>query len=569
MLLEEPEKITIKQILSWVEDDQLGIPDFQRDFIWSRPDIEDLFESILRGYYIGAFLFWSTSNRDLNPTRIYGIESSRPFHPTYIVLDGQQRISSLYYAMKSPAANLWNTKNPYLFFINVDNLLKLDQNNSDDELILVESLMQDKAEKEDLLIEKTQFRKRKFPISKIKFYHDWLDNFERYLETEEKRSSEESRQIKSKLREAFSNLWQSYQIPVIKLPKEMKLESVAKVFEKLNSTGQTLTVFDLLNARLTKHGIQLRSRLWTQALDDYEKFRLFYERNERFPVNLLSVMSLLRNKPVKKKDLLNLDHNNFQSDWQIACKAMNEAIEKINNPKDGYGVISPKWIPFAAMLPPLAALLEKTTGRRDRALCLEKIHQWWWASIHIGAYDSSTDSQMMNDMKTVQEWFDNDKKIPQTIVASKNTVYAEFMDIISSGNALYKAIICLTSLKGAKDFVNGQSLELSELDDHHIFPKSRVQEFDSETAIDSILNKTLIDRDTNRNYIKTSKPSEYIKTIMKEQNLSRDEMMDRFNSHLISKAAFVCMENDDFSGFLTARKKSIMEEFNEKLKITV
>lgn len=563
--LEEPEKKTIRQLMDLAET-ELGIPDFQRDFVWSRQDIADLFESIVRGYYIGSLLFWTNGRAaDLGSTPIYGIKHSDGFSPKSLVLDGQQRISSLYYAIHSPPETLWNTKAPYYFFIDLQALLKLLNEGDSDNLQIIVSYSKDIVQEEELENQSVLFRRWLFPLSDLPRLHDWLDDFEIFLEVDESNGLSKAREIKRAPRERLSYVWESFHIPVIKLPEAMELDNVAKVFEKLNSTGVTLTVFDLLNARLIKHHIKLRSELYDEALDKFEKLAQFAESNQRFPVHVIQTVALLRGKPCQKKDLLSLEPKSFESDWKQSCNYFNEALEKASNLRDGFGILSPKWVPYSPMLPVLAVLLKKAESYNDKARCYEKIESWYWSSIVKAAYESATETRMSADVRDVTSWFGDDNEVPGTVSSAREVKIIDLKDAVTTSNALYKAVICLTALKGARDFNTNQMLELNTLDDHHIFPKSKAKIMKVEDEINSVLNKTLIDKETNRRYIKSNMPSEYLKRLMRDYNLTRNDLQKRFESHLIYKKAFEYLENDDFDGFIKARQNDISKEFLRRI----
>jgi len=255
--LEEPEKKPLEEIIKIVRDGYLGIPLFQRDFVWTRRDIEELFGSILRGYYVGSLLFWSV-NRDpeikVEPVYGTGVPEEK-LKPRYIVLDGQQRISSIFYATTAPNLRLWNTKQPYVFFIDLEKLLESD--NFSEPVDFVISMPKSQAERRGLFKPNEQFQNWYFPIFKFENFHDWLDEFEEFLRSRQDFSQEKVLEIKRRLRGFLRQVWEKFEIPIIKLPQDMQLVDVAKIFKKLNSTGVLLTVFDLLNARIVKHNIRI------------------------------------------------------------------------------------------------------------------------------------------------------------------------------------------------------------------------------------------------------------------------------------------------------------------------
>lgn len=119
------QKLSIKDAVNYISDGRMFLPEIQRKFVWKEEQIENLFDSLLLGYPIGALLFWKTSKKVINDSddalNLY--EFIRDYHERdchdnkkapevitsdfenyYIVLDGQQRLSSLYIAIKGSLA---------------------------------------------------------------------------------------------------------------------------------------------------------------------------------------------------------------------------------------------------------------------------------------------------------------------------------------------------------------------------------------------------------------------------------------------------------------------------------
>lgn len=191
--LDEPEKISISKIVELANEGDLGIPEFQRDFTWDRNDVADLFESIFRGYYIGSLLFWSSGESPkLESQPIRGVMNNGNFTPKYLVLDGQQRISSIHYALKVKGSPLWNYRITYSFFLDLNRLLDLIDNgntdNYENEEKLVESLDERTVVRKDLNKKEVQFKMMKFPLIELQDYQDWIYDFRRFLVDEGKKA---------------------------------------------------------------------------------------------------------------------------------------------------------------------------------------------------------------------------------------------------------------------------------------------------------------------------------------------------------------------------------------------
>jgi uncharacterized protein with ParB-like and HNH nuclease domain len=115
--------MSIKDAINKISMKQMYLPEIQRNFIWKEKQIENLFDSIIMGYPIGTFLLWKTTTKNINDTKpnIYNFISDfherdhknnskeltpllLPHEHIYIVLDGQQRLSSLFMSLKGSIA---------------------------------------------------------------------------------------------------------------------------------------------------------------------------------------------------------------------------------------------------------------------------------------------------------------------------------------------------------------------------------------------------------------------------------------------------------------------------------
>ena len=564
------DKKPIKKIFSDADDGLLAIPDFQRSWTWNRGQIEELWESIFRGYYIGSLLVWDGSGKELSSKPVQG--ASDVSDRSDMILDGQQRTTAIYYALKAPDLSLPNTDYPYLFFLDINALLDRDRPATD----IISSFRMKKAKQLGLLEQETQFRKKLFPLSVLndKEYTKWLIAFRDYLTKKEEFDNDTSIKYFDALDTAFNSVWSQFEIPVVKLPKTLDLDNVVEVFERINSKGTRLDVFDLLNARLKVHDIVLRD-LWEVTLNEHENISKWSEKfkNDKLPQYILQVMSMHKTRYARRKYLLRVDESyttlgkfnkeNFEKDWNEMSKWVEEALKRlISASAKGFGAPDYDFIPYTTMVPILAMLLKIADEKEDRPKCHDKINFWYWNNVVDDKYSASTDTAMEADLKEMTSWFDDASQSMQ-----QQTIDNSFSKSKSS-NSIYKAIMCLIAKEGAVDFIRDDHHEFSKLEDHHIFPKSKANQFNAKEFSDSILNRTLIFEKTNRR-ISNKNPSVYLVEIMTEQKISKERMKERLATHLISSEAFECMLNDDFDGFIKAREKSIKEKLEQILQLKI
>ena len=299
---------------------------------------------------------------------------------------------------------------------------------------------------------------------------------------------------------------------------------------------------------------------WKEYYNEEESIlgKFCKDDDENYPKYILQIMVLLQGKEVKKKILINPKEFTVDREkWDEACNLQSSSLVRLQNTQTGYGVIRPDLLPYKPIIVTLAALLKNCRTHED----FEKVDAWYWGSVFTGRYAGASDTAIKQDFDQVKEWLDDDAKKPDVVSEAENSLDEINLRNIDRG-ALYRAILNIIALKGAKDFFSGQSIELFRLNDHHIFPKKSGIKLANEN---SILNRTLIQDTTNRLILK-KKPSEYLRNM--EMNLrAEEEVKAVLKTHLIDEESFKAMMSDDYDEFLSAREKLIGEEMKSRIKV--
>ncbi|MDK2907617.1 MAG: hypothetical protein PWQ87_75 [Candidatus Woesearchaeota archaeon] len=561
--LGDPQRIKINEIINLSSKKRWVLPHFQRYFDWNKTNVKEFWESIFNDYYVGSFLLWKTEKSpELGIQPILGVnKNEEEIKPDSIILDGQQRITSLYYAIKSPNFPLRGLKSPVFFYINFYNFFT---KNPNDGIIEVHTK---KISKED------SFKSMLFPIYELEKYSNWVDEFEDFMLSQTD-DQDKVRKIRRVIDKKLRHIWDGFEIPYVALPESMELSQVTDIFENINTKGKLLSVFDLLIARLYKYNIELK-KMWDATIKNYPNISRYSKTISKTPIYILQSMSLLYEKSssAKRADILDIFSNvyegserDFEYDWDDTADYMNKAIEKLENMRDGFGVKNEKELPFAPMIPVLTALLKVIDERDNKAECYRKLNNWYWSAIFTNAYSSAADSQMTQDFKEVKKWFDNDKEIPKTIVQMFREIHnLNLIDIKSKSNAKYRGVMSLIALEGAKDFDTAQTLENSrENDKDHIFPKSFNYGFGSNNYINSVLNMTWMSDHTNRKIKRYEKPSSYVVEFIKSKyNNDESQFFEILKSHFINRKAFDCLREDKFEEFITERQNEIIKRIKK------
>ena len=555
-------EVNLMELLNDVSKGLIVIPDFQRDFIWELNQIEELLNSVINGYFIGSILMLESSLDNLRFAErfIWGVEKSqinREGHNTIkYILDGQQRITSLYYAFFEPNVPLFDDKKSvYKFYIRFDvsedNILGL----VDPENIL--------SGKEEELIDKF------FNIYKRKYGVDIRDlptmgtfrnkeTFEAYINSKPSLT----KSYIDKLREIFDKI-QRYTVPVITLPQDTSDEDIVNTFERINRTGTPLDIFELAVARYYPIGINLnnlKEEIKVRFLDvlDY--------------VSILKVMALLKDLEPKSKNLLKLvdtqNKNNlsqvraeFLDLWERAVDYLNKALDRVRNvygaTKIKIGKRNIELIPYTTMIVPLAIMLYEIEKRGNLATLYNKVDLWYWSTVFSQKYSHAVDTNSFSDVKAMRNWFANPPEKPD-LTLNFDYVKDEMMRAARS-SALGKAFYNQLILNNPMDLLTGQPITISECQIDHIFPSSRFG-----SVADNIFNLTLLDKHTNQKK-KDKLPAEFLKDCLWAHGDDRNSLMRTLESHFISEKALKAMENNDIDGFIKARAERFIEILKERL----
>ena len=586
---QKPDHVSLANMVSRLREGRYVIPDFQRDFEWKPWDINELMRSIFRDYYIGSLLLWKGKKENfdaLSCEPIYAFEGGDG--RTDIVLDGQQRLTAMYYAFMAPDRPAPERRNRYLYFIRVDRFME----EAYDDAFVYEW----RRRGLDILNDQgRQFEEHIFPLSVVGAggwdLGNWVQAYEKHwqkaaeerdgveAETAE-RHAEDAKRFGDHLR----GITEQYQISYIELDQDLELGKVCDIFAQINSRGVRLDIFDLLNALLRPKGLRLRQDLWKRA-----EPRLEFIEAGRANVYVLQVMSILRQAYCSPKYLYNLipgsrrqvrgsdgairsdvlvaDSAGFESLWQLAVDALEQAVQLLRHPQE-FGAISYQYLPYAAILPAFASL-QAEAGRRPAEQRLDaqrKIRLWYWASVFTNRYSGAVESTAAQDYRDIRAWFADQSAEPGLVSEFQRSI--EVLDLrreTRRGTSVYNGLFNLLILEGPRDWISGNVPQPGDLDDHHIVPKSLGGEYAVKTSIDTILNRTPLTSVTNREVIRDRLPNAYLPELIAKSG--EEEVLKILESHFISRCAFEILMRDpftpnDFEEFIEER----LSAFRDRLK---
>lgn len=593
---QKPDHISLNTLIGRLHEGRFVIPDFQREFEWNPWDIRELMRSIFLDYYIGSLLLWKGKEgnfKALSCEPIYGY--SRNGNPEYIVLDGQQRLTAMFYAFLSPEVPLPNRASRAFYYIRVDKFMAEDY----DEAFNYEWL--NRRWEPFLKSRQGQFADHIFPLSVIGTggwdLYSWVQGYEEYWKNQGVKAAEsgsnghaelaEQHAVNAKLfGEHLKGITEQYQISYIELDKDLEIDKVCDIFTQINSRGIRLDAFDLINALLKPKGLQLK-HLWREAAS-----RLEFVDTQKMNVYILQVMSILRQaycspkylyfllpgeeKPIRdpdgtrRKEVLILSEEDFEKRWYGAVDALENAINLLRHPQE-FGAITSGYLPYVSIIPVFAAIQAhaKSLPPSRQLDAQRKIRRWYWASVFTNRYSGAVESTSARDFLDMKAWIDDDALEPALLQEFKTRFRnLDLRKETKRGTSVYNGIFNLFVLQGARDWMTGNVPQHSDLDDHHIIPASWGKEHIDGNLVHTILNRSPLSAITNRQVISDRLPNQYLPELI----VSNGEKAVRtiLESHFISSTAQEILLRDpftaeDFEQFISERQRTIQEAIEQLL----
>lgn len=592
---QKPDHVSLNTLINRLKEGRFVIPDFQREFEWRPWDIRELMRSIFLDYYIGSLLLWKGKRENfaaLSCEPVYGYGGNAS--PEYIVLDGQQRLTAMYYAFLAPDLPLPNRSFRAFYFIRVDKFMAEEY----DEAFHYDWLT--KRWSKVLGNPSNQYAEHLFPLSVVGAggwdLPNWVQGYDKFWGEKAKAASDSGDAAADQFARHAENakvfgehlrgITEQYQISYIELDQDLGVDKVCDIFTQINSRGIRLDAFDLVNALLKPKGLQLK-HLWRSAAP-----RLEFVETEKMNVYILQVMSILRQaycspkylyfllpgqeKPVRdpdgtrRKEILIPDIGDFEKRWNEAVGALEKAIKLLRHPQE-FGAISSNYLPYVSILPIFAALQAhvKTLPAHRQLDAQRKIRHWYWASVFTNRYSGSVESTAARDFLDLKSWLDDDIAEPALILEFKSRFKnLELRKETKRGTSVYNGIFNLLVLQGARDWMTGNVPQHGDLDDHHIVPQAWGAKRLPGNLVHTILNRTPLSADTNRNVIRDRLPNAYLPELI----ASNGEQAVRaiLESHFISPAAQAILLRDpftpdDFEAFIAERQRTLQEAIENLL----
>lgn len=578
-----PKAQQLSGLLKGIDERKVVLPNFQRPWVWEPPMVRELLISVAYRYPAGSLLTMPVSTGTF-ALRAFEGAGDIPANekPGLMVLDGQQRLTSLYQAVFRQDGVHYNGRK-YFFYLHVPTLLsdldgiEVGDPYFDEALFYV---MEDKKGRKirydglrelyDISSREDELKHGAMPlwvINNTDEQHRWRDDF-LFMRSED--SMAKYREMLAqweRLVKPWSDRIKNYPFPVVELRPDMPLGAICHIFEKVNSTGKPLDVFDLCTAILWAQGFKLNEE-WKKTTTELRQQHVLPMQPlvGKYFLQGMALLSTYNRKTTntdsskriavscREGELMKLSRDDMKTWWKPLVRGYREAGKFMADK----GVIAERILPYSTLIVPLSAIFAWIAEKKPSiqlGAAWPKIEQWYWCSVFSQRYSSRIEAASATDMEEVLRWLDGGQE--PDVVKTFSFRADALQEIKTIRNAIYKGVLCLLVRDGSQDWGDGAKLSTNlfydtRSDHHHIYPKKRWEELgvDKERG-DSIVNKTLIGAKVNRS-IGGSRPSEYLTTW--RERLGQQKFDAVLKSHQVEPAT---LASDDWELFVKTRRETL------------
>lgn len=583
-------KRSLPDVLADITNGKIQLPDFQRGWIWDDEHVQSLLASVARSFPIGAVMLLETGGDvqfQVRPIEHVTFNNNSVPEAESLILDGQQRLTTLTQVLKlTQPVQTRSTKGKSIerfYYFDIDLALE-GADRIEDAIIAVEGDLKLKSNfgrdvQLDLSTRELECKNFFFPCTEIINFYNWEESLDEFAP--ERRGA-----FRSFRREVLNN-FRDYQLPIIKLDKNTTKEAVCLVFEKVNTGGVPLSVFELITATYAADSYNLRDDWFGSDLRQSESRE---QRLHKDPLlsnvkatDLLQTITLLHTHEKRQQDIasgkngkqiaavsakrtavLSLPLSAYQN-WVDKAEQGFMAAAQFLRQQCFYSV---RDIPYSTQIPALAAILAHLTDDWRTRVINDKLSRWFWCGVLGELYGGAVETRIAKDLEEVLMWIRQNGNEPRTV---RDAVFQpdRLHSLKSRGSAAYKGINTLVLREGARDFywkANIQALDQEDigLDFHHIFPRKWCQSQGIPAKVyDTIVNKTPISYKANRK-IGGAAPSKYLVKLQTDPTVQLDNnaMDDILKGHLIEPTV---LRNDDFQAFFDKRFHALIATISDAM----
>jgi hypothetical protein len=480
----------IKDLNTQVRKGEIKVPQFQRPFVWGVAQALDLLDSVANNYPIGSLLLWRTADKLATERNIgeFKLPETEDLTPTDYVLDGQQRMTVLYSAL-----------------------------GAEDEGIGFSAVYDLEAEK--FLEEKPGERPlHHFPMR-------WLYQTTKLLNFRTALQSHKNADLLQERFDALIEVFSGYQIPVVTL-RDLTIEEVCPIFERINSSGTDLSTFDLMVAATWSKGFDLNEKVQEISYSLEPK-----NYGEIKGTTVLKCLSVVQYESANRERVIALrgfkgSPDKMDSLVDRTRKALLRAVDQLAT---DFKIHSLSFLPYEAHLVILTYIYANNPNLSAQAL--RRVRQWFWRTSFSERYRGAPDDFVTRDLQAIKSFvLEGEDGSEETFGTGLTNAEIKKM-VFRKNNSRSRAFILALAKNNPKNLTNGNTIDTSEAlsvynrkQFHHIFPEAFLKRTAPGVERSNLLNFCMLAAADN-NRISDRDPKDYLPELIGDLGLHADDVL--------------------------------------------
>lgn len=561
-------KKVLPDLLEQIDKTKIQLVDMQRDYVWTESQVIGLLATVSLGWTIQAILLLKAqamTNIKFKPKLLYGVSGNIISNAEYLIMDGQQRTTSLYLSLyrQQPALVKEGRKQkitPKWFYINIQEALASIIGREEAIISVPESKVKRSVHGTlDLSAPENEYESLLFPLSQVFNFSKWRKGFLKYWN-----HAEDKEDLLEKFEREIIENFKYYSMPVIEVNGEMSRVEVCILFQKVNSGGTELNAFDLVNTMfaaedfyLGDHYGEIKQQLsHLPMLDNFQNtdwlqaVTLCVTLNRR--LNAIEAgVTPLPGFGCRVFDIYSLTLDEYKNFSPIVIDGLKQAAKFVYT----LGFQHAKDIPYLIQLTMLATILG-IIGKPNSNV-RSQLEKWWFTGLFTERYAGNGINHISSDILELYEYLLGNSQ-PPNLFKSPLFNSQRLLEINQRRGAIYCGLNALLRKNGAVDLLSGEELRhVKEFDIpiecHHIFPKAWCKQASiNEKRYNSLINLTPIREETN-GFLGGKAPSHYLNKLV-SQGISKRQINEALKTHLIDPET---LWSDDFEAFFEARTSAL------------
>lgn len=555
---------SLNDLFTRAQRGELQLPDFQRDYLWDVDRIRTLVTSVLRGYPIGSFLALDTRNSQqrFRPRPLDGVEAAG-VQPGLLLLDGQQRLTSLYHAFKGDGVvrtvDFLGRDIERRFMVDVRTAVATDP-------MPVESVFAVDQEgtvrshfgpaieggirtREDLLAHGV------IPVSMLL----WKEGNDLLVDMAASTEDPGLREAVKKFVNSVMRGLPAYDVPVIRVDRETTQAGVGQIFAHANSAGVQMDVFELLTAVFATQDPDFRlAEHWAETEERLLRYPVLEAVGRVEFLRALSLLLTSRKGPAfgHRGDILNITLDEYRAHAGEMVQGFEDAAKFLEQ----RCILRPEDVPYPGQLVPLAVILTRLAEDPDtltRQDANDRLNRWFWSGVFGELYGAHAPTIRIGlDVSEVTPWVKGEtEQEPRTVADS---VFHESRLLTATADTgVYRGLFTLLMARGARDWRTGEPFTqdtVAQLQPsfHQVFPPQFLATLGTDSAVaESVLNRTPMGQRTQM-VLEANEPKRYLPRLQSKSLLDDPEFDAMVAAHEMDPDLLMA---SDWEGFVANRRE--------------